>query len=213
MESSTATDLPVQAGALAEVVAKTPLAEIVEALRRVGTLHGLTDSELEWLATHGEEVSFHAGAPLFREGDPATKMSILLKGEVHVRRSQGGLALFVGRAGQITGLLPFSRMKTHGGQGFASTDVWGLQIDRDIFPEMMEAIPSMGQRCVSVMLDRVREMTRLEQQAEKLNALGKLAGNLAHELNNPASAAQRAASWTMRIWGRFARGDVAWKSR
>jgi signal transduction histidine kinase len=52
----------------------------------------------------------------------------------------------------------------------------------------------MGQRCVSVLLDRVREMTRLEQQAEKLNALGKLAGNLAHELNNPASAAQRAAS-------------------
>jgi signal transduction histidine kinase len=40
----------------------------------------------------------------------------------------------------------------------------------------------------------VREVTRIEQQAEKLTALGKLAGNLAHELNNPASAAQRAAS-------------------
>jgi signal transduction histidine kinase len=166
----------------------------VEALKRVSALHGLSDPELEWLATHGEEVAFPAGAPLFREGDPATKMSILLKGEVHVRRSQGGLALFVGRAGQITGLLPFSRMKTHGGQGFASTDVWGIQLDRDIFPAMLDAIPSMGQRCVSVLLDRVREMTRLEQQTEKLNALGKLAGNLAHELNNPASAAQRAAS-------------------
>jgi signal transduction histidine kinase len=111
-----------------------------------------------------------------------------------VRRSQGGLALFIGRAGQITGLLPFSRMKTHGGQGFAASDIWGIQIDREIFPAMLEAIPSMGQRCVSVLLDRVREMTRLEQQTEKLNALGKLAGNLAHELNNPASAAQRAAS-------------------
>ena len=44
-----------------------------------------------------------AGTLLFREGDPATKMWIILKGEVHVRRSQGGLALFVGRAGQITG--------------------------------------------------------------------------------------------------------------
>jgi len=72
--------------------------------------------------------------------------------------------------------------------------VWGLQLDREIFPEMMQAIPSMGQRCVSVLLDRVREMTRLEQQTDKLNSLGKLAGNLAHELNNPASAAQRAAS-------------------
>lgn len=173
---------------------KTPLPEIIEALRRVGTLGGLEDSELEWLAAHCEEVCFPAGTSIFREGDPATKMSILLRGEVHVRRQQGGLALFVGRAGQITGLLPFSRMKTHGGQGFASSDVWGLQIDRDQFPAMLQAIPSMGQRCVSVLLDRVREMTRLEQQAEKLNALGKLAGNLAHELNNPASAAQRAAS-------------------
>ncbi len=194
MDSSTATDLPVQPTALAGENPHTPLPEIVEALKRVSALHGLSDSELEWLATHGEEVAFPAGAPLFREGDPATKMSILLTGEVHVRRSQGGLALFVGRAGQITGLLPFSRMKTHGGQGFASTDVWGIQLDRDMFPAMLEAIPSMGQRCVSVLLDRVREMTRLEQQTEKLNALGKLAGNLAHELNNPASAAQRAAS-------------------
>src|SRR6202034_421916 len=172
----------------------TPLPEIVDALKRVQSLHGLTDSELEWLATRGEGVSVPAGAGVFREGDPATKMWILLKGEAHVRRSQGGLALFIGRAGQITGLLPFSRMKTHGGQGFAATDLWGIQIDHNVFPEMLEVIPSMGQRCVSILLDRVREMTRLEQQTEKLNALGKLAGNLAHELNNPASAAQRAAS-------------------
>jgi signal transduction histidine kinase len=189
MESTIATDLAVQTTALA-----TPLPEIVDALRRVPTLHGLTDSELVWLATHGEEVTVPAGAVIFREGDPATKMWILLKGEAHVRRSQGGLALFIGRAGQITGLLPFSRMKTHGGQGFAASDMWGIEIDHEIFPAMLEAIPSMAQRCVSVLLDRVREMTRLEQQTEKLNALGKLAGNLAHELNNPASAAQRAAS-------------------
>jgi signal transduction histidine kinase len=183
--------LPVQA--VAETP-KTPLPEIVDALRRVAALNGLADAEYEWIATRFDEVSFPAGAPLFREGDPATKMSIILRGEIHVRRQQGGLALFVGRAGQITGLLPFSRMKTHGGQGFASTDVWSLQLDREQFPEMLSAIPSMAQRCVNVLLDRVREMTRLEQQTEKLNALGKLAGNLAHELNNPASAAQRAAS-------------------
>lgn len=189
MQTSTAMDLPVQTG-----VAATPMPAIVEALKRVPALQGLTDGELEWLATHGEEVSAPAGMALFREGEPATKMWIILKGEAHVRRSQGGLALFIGRAGQITGVLPFSRMKTHGGQGFAATDLWGIQIDRDVFPEMLEAIPSMAQRCVSILLDRVREMTRLEQQTEKLNALGKLAGNLAHELNNPASAAQRAAS-------------------
>src|SRR6185437_6164065 len=75
-----------------------------------------------------------------------------------------------------------------------SEPVWALQVPRDLFPEMLVAIPSMGQRCVSILLDRVREVTRLEQQSEKLSALGKLAANLAHELNNPASAAQRASS-------------------
>jgi signal transduction histidine kinase len=172
----------------------TPVPDIVEALRRVTSLHGLSDSELEWFATHCDEILFPGGTQIFREGDPATKMLILLRGEVHFRRQQGGAGLFIGRAGQITGLLPFSRMKTFGGYGFAASDVWGLQLDRDRFPEMLAAIPSMAQRSVSILVDRVREMTRLEQQAEKLTALGKLAGNLAHELNNPASAAQRAAS-------------------
>jgi signal transduction histidine kinase len=104
------------------------------------------------------------------------------------------MELFIGRAGQMTGLLPFSRMKASGGQGFAVTPVWALLIHKSLFPEMLQAIPSMAQRVVSTLLDRVREVTRIEQQAEKLNALGKLSGNLAHELNNPASAAQRAAS-------------------
>ncbi|HEY1807626.1 MAG TPA: ATP-binding protein [Acidobacteriaceae bacterium] len=174
--------------------AVTPVPEIIEALRRVSALHGLSDTEFEWLATHCEEVSYSSGAQIFRDGDVATKLWFLLRGELHFRRQQGGAGLFIGRAGQITGLLPFSRMKTFGGYGFAASDVWGLQIDRAEFPDMLAAIPSMAQRCVAVMLDRVREMTRLEQQTEKLNALGKLAGNMAHELNNPASAAQRAAS-------------------
>jgi signal transduction histidine kinase len=112
-----------------------------------------------------------------------------------VRRQHGGpMELFIGRAGQMTGYLPFSRMKVSGGQGFAVSPVWALTIQKSLFPEMLQAIPTMAQRVVSTLLDRVREVTRIEQQAEKLTALGKLAGNLAHELNNPASAAQRAAS-------------------
>jgi signal transduction histidine kinase len=122
-------------------------------------------------------------------------MVLILKGEIHVRRQHGGpMALFIGRTGQMTGVLPFSRMKGYGGQGFAISPVWTLLIDRSVFPEMLNAIPSMAQRVVSTLLDRVREVTRIEQQAEKLAALGQLAGNLAHELNNPASAAQRASA-------------------
>lgn len=165
------------------------------ALRTIPLLDGLSDSEYLWLVKHGQERMGVDGALIFREGEPACNMNILLHGEVHVRRRHSGpLALFIGRAGQITGKLPFSRMKTYGGDGYAVGPAWALDIHQNFFPEMLQAIPSMGQRCVSTLLDRVREITRMEQQAEKLAALGKLAANLAHELNNPASAAQRSAA-------------------
>jgi signal transduction histidine kinase len=173
----------------------TPPETIAEALDHIGPLHGMTFEDRLWLARHGKERIAAAGDILFEEGAPVEHMMLILKGEIHVRRNRTGpMSLFIGRSGQMTGLLPFSRMKSYGGQGFAATDVWALLVNQSLFPEMLSAIPSMAQRIVSTLLDRVREVTRMEQQAEKLTALGKLAGNLAHELNNPASAAQRAAS-------------------
>ncbi|RRA48847.1 sensor histidine kinase [Acidipila sp. EB88] len=172
-----------------------PREDVIAALERITALQGLTAAELAWFAEHGVQRVATSGETLFQEGQAAVAMVMLLRGEIHVRREYGGvLPLFIGRSGQLTGLIPFSRMKTYGGIGFAVGDVWALVIHKSLFDDMLRAIPSMAQRSVSVLLDRVREVTRIEQQAEKLNALGKLAGNLAHELNNPASAAQRAAS-------------------
>lgn len=201
----TATPLTSHPSAAGQPADPGRLEEIVAALQKVAPLQGLTNAECRWLAEHGSEIFLENGIVVFREGEPAVKMSILLQGEIHVRREHGGPAsLFIGRSGQITGLLPFSRMKAYGGLGYTSAPTWALQIDRSLFPAMLEAIPSMAARCVSILLDRVREVTRLEQQSEKLTALGKLAGNLAHELNNPASAAQRGAAGILeelRIYG------------
>lgn len=188
--------MPTTTPAFTTPTCPTPVEEIAAALERVAPLHGLSYEERLWLARHGEEVVAEPGSVLWEEGAPADRMLLILKGEIHVRRqhNNGPMSLFIGRTGQMTGLLPFSRMKSFGGQGFAVSPVWAFLILNSVFPEMLRVIPSMGQRVVSTLLDRVREVTRIEQQAEKLSALNKLAANLAHELNNPASAAQRAAS-------------------
>ena len=55
-------------------------------------------------------------------------------------------------------------------------------------------MPELAQRLVGLMSDRIRETTRREQQRDRLASLGKLSAGLAHELNNPASAAKRATS-------------------
>jgi signal transduction histidine kinase len=200
-------DAPVLAGSPCK---PTPLPEIVDALRTISALDGLSDEEYTWLATHGQERVGEDRSLLFRENEPAVSMNIILRGEVQVRRRNNGpIALFIGRAGQMTGMLPFSRMKGYGGDGYAVGSVWALDIDQTLFSEMLSAIPSMAQRCVSLMMDRVREITRMEQQAEKLSALGKLAANLAHELNNPASAAQRSAASLFRELREY--GDQKYK--
>ncbi|MBE7181715.1 MAG: histidine kinase, partial [Terriglobus roseus] len=177
----------------------------MDRLKHVRGLEEVSDRSLRWLAEHGEQRSFTDNELIFSTGEPAHTMFILLDGEIHVRRlPTGPVSYFVGRAGQMTGKLPFSRMKTFGGDGYAVGQVFGLEFDESLFPEMLQAVPSLAQLSVSLLLDRVREVTRIEQQSEKLTALGKLAANLSHELNNPASAARSAANnlWTeLRIYG------------
>ena len=106
--------------AVVPTASSTPAEEIAAALEQIGALHGMPFEDRLWLATHGQEFKAKAGDVLYEEGTPAEDMLLILKGEIHVRRQQGGpMALFVGRTFQMTGLLPFSRMKVTGGQGFA----------------------------------------------------------------------------------------------
>jgi len=173
----------------------TPLSEIIAALRTIPELDGLTGDEYTWIAAHSTERIASDGAIVFTEGEPSYHLNFILTGDVYVRRRNSGpVVLFIGRAARVTGKLPYSRMKTWGADGSASGSFWGLDLHEDHFPAMLQAVPSMSQRCVSLLVDRVREFTRADEQAAKLMALGKLAANLAHELNNPASAAQRAAN-------------------
>jgi signal transduction histidine kinase len=69
-----------------------------------------------------------------------------------------------------------------------------LRFPASLFPDLIQKMPELAKRLVGVMSDRIREITRLEQQRDRLAGLGKLSAGLAHELNNPASAAKRAAA-------------------
>ena len=171
----------------------------VEALRRVHVFADLPDDQLQWFAGNSEEHRFAAGAVMFRKGDKADRMVIYLEGEVHAYWDEADHdVVYITRAGEssteVTGMLPFSRMTQFTVTGYAVTDVRVLWFPVSLFPEMMQRMPALVQRLVGIMSDRVRESATLDQQQDKLMALGKLSAGLAHELNNPAAGATRAAN-------------------
>src|SRR5580698_5986281 len=176
-----------------------PIADIVAALSTIKDLKGLTKEEFTWLATHGTERFGKDGDLIFSQGTPPEHLMFILDGDVLVHRhSSSPVSVLIGQTGRITGKTPFSRIKAWNADGRSSGDTWILELHDSQFAELLTAIPSMTQRIVRVLLDRNREYTRAEEQIGKLAAVNKLAANLAHELNNPASAAKSGASRLLR---------------
>ncbi|MEM8930219.1 MAG: ATP-binding protein [Acidobacteriota bacterium] len=165
-----------------------------ESLRQLEIFTDLPDDELNWLLGHGHVEDIPEGVTYVQVGDPAEDMFFLLEGRSHWRVDVGGQKLLfnVAEAGTVGGVLPYSRMTEYGGEAQAVEPIRLLRVPKECFGDLVKVSPILAQRLVALMSERVREVTRTEQQREKMMALGKLSAGLAHELNNPASAIIRA---------------------
>ena len=169
-------------------------------LLRFPTFADLPDDQIAWFISQAKELNLKAGDSYLRQGDPADAMFVILEGHLQVRGELNGETVaFDLEPGDVTGVLPFSRMKQFSVGGRAVTDSHALRFPASLFPELVQKMPELTKRLVGLMSDRIRETTRIEQQRDRLVSLGKLSAGLAHELNNPASAAKRAASQLRQI--------------
>ncbi|HSZ20370.1 MAG TPA: ATP-binding protein [Candidatus Acidoferrum sp.] len=155
----------------------------------------LPEDQIAWFISQSEELHFKPGDVLISPGAAADAMFVLLEGQLQARGEFGGETIIINvDAGQVTGRLPYSRMKTFTFGARALTECRILRFPETKYQDLVQKMPELTQRLVGMMTDRVRETTRREQQRDRLAALGKLSAGLAHELNNPASAAKRASS-------------------
>ena len=165
-----------------------------EELRTVEVFHDLPDEQLDWFLEHATEVRVQPGEIYVRAGDTADKMMVVLEGELQgaIRGSKRERVYHPRRSGHRRAAVladeGLSRER-QGGSTFASSCTSRLPSSTIC----SATCPELGRRLVATMVDRTREATRGEQQRDRLAALGKLSAGLAHELNNPAAAARRAA--------------------
>ncbi|OUJ75142.1 sensor histidine kinase [Hymenobacter crusticola] len=166
-----------------------------EELLTITTFQGLPLETIDWLLMNGERRDYAPDASIVQPGDPAEYLTAFVQGGVQFFRTQNGHRepYFRIETGQVSGVLPYSRLQTLSNYGAAVGQTVMYALHRNFFPELERVSPELVQRLVGLMSDRVREEARGQERDEKLRALGKLSAGLAHELNNPAAAIARAA--------------------
>jgi len=165
----------------------------VATLKTFEALQNVPDEQLQWLIDHSENRLIPDGELFTTPGIPMQGPHFVIDGQMRVFFTQNGSKREINTfgTGEITGYLPYSRGTVSKVYIKAVGDVQVLSYPTDKIRLMIETQFELTQALVHEMSDRVRNFTTMQQQNEKMMALGKLPAGMAHELNNPASAIVR----------------------
>ena len=167
-------------------------------LRELFLFEALTDDQLDWLAARGERRTYADGAAVFREGEPAEELYVLLSGAIRLSRLVGGEDVAISETSQRGAYAGAIRAyvqaeSTYNNSVVATTASSFFVLPGADFAEFMRSWFPLAVHLLDGLFFGIRNSEATVRQREHLAQLGTLSANLAHELNNPAAAASRAA--------------------
>ena len=184
---------------------------LVDRIAAFPKLKKIPRSELEWLVKNGSLESMEVGKIIGAKAQRIEYLWIILSGRIAIRvdRGLGERLVTEWLPGDVTGMLPYSRMKGPPGDNYIKEPSEFLSIRVEKFPEMIVECPEFTAHCVHSMLDRARNFNTSDLQDEKMVSLGRLAAGMAHELNNPASATVRDSKFLLENLERLNKSSIS----
>src|SRR5574341_56751 len=164
-------------------------------LKKVPLFAELPDNDLEQLCMLVETVELAPGEQLFAEGDAGDRAYVVKEGQLEVLKAAAGrdVLIAVVKSGEIIGEQAVLENQPRNATIRARLPSRLLVISQEQLERLLVSSPSAARRMLQTMSARLRSTETLLRQSGKMAQLGTLSAGMAHELNNPAAAAQRGA--------------------
>jgi signal transduction histidine kinase len=167
----------------------------LQQVRSTRLFAGLTGAQLGCIPA-GEIIEAPAGTVLATEGERNGFFHLHLEGEVRVTRiyDRQEILMGVSKPGHYMGEIPLLLDRPWLATARVSKPAKFLRFNEQEFWMMLASCQAVARGIFREAANRMRNVEGYSQQREKLASLGTMAAGLAHELNNPAAAARRAAA-------------------
>jgi signal transduction histidine kinase/predicted CoA-binding protein len=142
------------------------------------------------------EVRLVPGDELFAEGEEGDAAYVIKEGEVEIIKSSGGreVLLALRKQGEVIGEMSLLEAAPRFASGRARTDCILLEVSHDHLEHLLNTSPSAARAMLHTITARYKSSEMMLRQSEKMAQLGTMTAGIAHEINNPAAAAQRGAN-------------------